>query len=96
MSGRPIIVPVFAPALWDKNFRGDGPDYHVMVLIGYDDSKGVFIVNDPGTANGNGRHFTYEKFLGAIHDLNNKNYQAGQKAVLFTEMSNWNEWKYFQ
>ncbi len=91
-ANRPIIVPVFAPALWDKNFQGDGPDYHVMVLIGYDDKSGVFIANDPGTADGQGRRFAYTKFMAAIHDLNSKNYRAGQKAVLFTEQSALDRW----
>lgn len=89
---RPIIVPVFAPSLWDANFKGDGPDYHVLVLIGYDDKKGEFIANDPGTANGEGRRFLYAKFMNAIHDLNSKNYKAGQKAVLFTQQSALDRW----
>ncbi len=91
-GGRPIIVPIFAPSLWNENFKGDGPDYHVVALIGYDDSTGEFIANDPGTANGQGRRFAYTKFMGAIHDLNSKNYRAGQKAVLFTEQLGWNGW----
>jgi hypothetical protein len=84
-QNRPIIVPVFAPALWSANFKGGGPDYHVLVLIGYDDTKKEFIVNDPGTAEGRGLRFPYETFMKAIHDLNQQNYTAGQKAVLFTE-----------
>lgn len=84
-ANRPIIVPVFAPALTNT----DGPDYHVMVLIGYDDDKKEFIVNDPGTKNGQAIRFPYDKFMGAIHDLDAKDYQAGKKAVMFTQQNGW-------
>ena len=85
---RPIIVPVYAPTLGQT----DGANYHVMVLIGYDDATQTFIVNDPGVTNGQNRHFPYATFMQAIHDLNQKNYQAGQPAVLFTEQSDWTSW----
>ena len=87
-ANRPIIVPVYAPTLTTN----DGQDYHVMVLIGYDDATKTFIVNDPGVANGQSRHFPYDKFMQAIHDLNQKNYHAGQPAVLFTQQSDWAGW----
>lgn len=89
---RPIIVPVYSPDLWSSTYIGGGFDYHVMVLIGYDDATGEFIVNDPGTENGQGLRFPYDTFMEAIHDLDQKNYQAGQKAVLFTQEKNWQTW----
>lgn len=91
-QNHPIIVPVFAPALWGPDFAGDGPDYHVLVLIGYDDAAGEFIVNDPGTVSGESKRFPYDKFMNAIHDLNAKDYRAGKKAVLFTQESDWTGW----
>jgi hypothetical protein len=87
-ANRPIIVPVFAPTLGQT----DGADYHVMVLIGYDDATKTFIVNDPGITNGQNRHFPYDTFMAAIHDLNQKDYQAGESAVLFTQQSDWTSW----
>ncbi len=91
-ENRPIIVPVFAPSLWSADYRSGGPDYHVLVLTGYDDTTGEFIANDPGSAGGEGQRFPYEKFMAAIHDLNAKNYKAGQKAVLFTQQTGWSLW----
>ncbi len=91
-ENHPVIVPVYAPALWSKTFKGDGPDYHVMVLVGYDDKTKEFIVNDPGTSNGNKKRFPYIQFMNAIHDLDSKNYKAGKKAVLFTDQSVWGGW----
>ena len=87
-ANHPIIVPVFAPTLGQT----DGADYHVMVLIGYDDAAKMFIVNDPGITNGGSRRFPYDTFMAAIHDLNQNNYQAGEPAVLFTEQSDWTSW----
>ncbi|MDO8583759.1 MAG: C39 family peptidase [bacterium] len=91
-QNHPVIVPVFAPSLWSATFKGDGPDYHVMVLVGYDDTKGEFIVNDPGNTSGHELHFPYATFMNAIHDLNAKDFIAGKKAVLFTEQSDWISW----
>lgn len=86
---RPIIVPVFAPSLRSATYSGGGPDYHVMVLTGYDEKAGVFIVNDPGSASGKGLRFPVKTVMNAIHDLDSKNYKAGQKAVLYTHMEGW-------
>lgn len=92
-DGRPVIVPVYAPALGNLYYqKGTQPDYHVLVLTGYDDKDGVFIVNDPGTKQGEGLRFPYKTFMAAIHDLNQKDYQAGKKAVLFTKENGWQEW----
>lgn len=79
-NNQPIIAPVFAPAL---GYTAGGPDYHVMVMTGYDDKTGEFIVNDPALAKG--VRFKYDLFMKAIHDLNQKNYTAGTKALLFTK-----------
>lgn len=91
-GGRPIIVPVYAPALKNPYYGPTSPNYHVVVLTGYDDTEGVFIVNDPGTKDGEGLRFPYATFLSAIHDLNSKNVSAGKKAVLFTKQNAIAEW----
>lgn len=81
-KNQPIIAPVFAPAL---HYTAGGPDYHVMVITGYDDKTNEFIVNDPALKNGKGIRFKYDLFMTAIHDLNQANYKAGRKALLFTK-----------
>ncbi len=83
-SGRPIIVPVFAPELVNAYYEGGGPDYHVMVLVGYDDESGTFTIHDPGTQFGEELSFTYENLMAAIHDLKPSDYDSGAKKVLFT------------
>ena len=89
-AGRPIIVPVYAPDLKNPHYSSVTPDYHVLVLTGYDDTNGVFIVNDPGTKDGEGLRFPYATLMFAIHDLDPQNVTAGKKAVLFTkEKTDW-------
>jgi hypothetical protein len=84
-SGRPVIVPVYAPELGNPYYTGGGPDYHVVVLKGYDEERNVFVVNDPGTQFGEGLEFSYETLMRSVHDLNQDDYDSGRKRVLFTE-----------
>jgi hypothetical protein len=51
-SGKPIIAPSAGRKLGNPNFRGIGPQYHMLVVIGYNNDKSLFITNDPGTRNG--------------------------------------------
>jgi len=88
-AGRPVIVPVYAPELRIPYYQAE---YHVLVLTGYDDGLGQFIVNDPGTASGEGLRFDQDVFMAAIHDLNPRDKDAGRKAVLFTRQDDWREW----
>jgi hypothetical protein len=81
---RPIIVPVYAPKLNNLLYIDGGPDYHVVVLIGYDEDTQEFIIHDPGTQSGADLRFSYDVFMDAIHDLDTKVYTDGRKAVLFT------------
>lgn len=65
-SGKPIIAPTAGRRLGNPNFRGAGPEYHNIVIIGYDDSQGIFITNDPGTRNGKSYVYKYQTVLSAI------------------------------
>ncbi len=85
---RPIVVPVYAPLLHNPFYGPEGPDYHVLLLVGFDDAKQEFLVNDPGTRNGKNLRFSYETLLNAIHDYNPGNLPQGRKAVLFTVPGN--------
>lgn len=89
VSGNPVILPtagrmLFGPLEEGKNpyYRSPGPLYHMVVAIGFDDAKGVMIVNDPGTKNGKEFSFKYEVLENAIHDWNNGNVENGKKAMI--------------
>lgn len=65
-AGNPVIVPAAGRLLGNPNFRGAGPVYHMVVVIGYDEKN--IIVQDVGTRNGN--HYVYNQkiFYNAWHD----------------------------
>lgn len=85
-ANHPVIAPVYAPLLKNPNYTSPGPSYHVIVIVGYDDAKGEFITNDPGTDQGQDYSYPYDVLMNALHDyLANKDYTAGAKRVLFTK-----------
>ncbi len=83
-NGRPIIVPVYAPELNNPLYTPPGPDYHVVVLTGYNQSTSIFTANDPGSQFGEKIEFSYEVLMDSIHDLFPEDYDSGSKRVLFT------------
>lgn len=79
-AGHPIIVPAAGKVLPNPNFRNGGPNYHMLVLIGYDPTD--FITNDPGTRNGKNFRYTYDGLLSAVHNWNSSNILNGPKELL--------------
>ena len=79
-AGRPVIVGAAGKILPNPNFRNGGPNYHMLVIKGYD-SRG-FITNDPGTRKGEGFRYTFQALFSAIHDWNPDNIMNGQKNYL--------------
>lgn len=69
-SGHPVIIPTAGRKLGNPNFRGAGPEYHMLVLKGYDDMQGVFITNDPGTRKGENYIYKYDVIMNAISGPN--------------------------
>lgn len=65
-SGLPVLAPSAGRKLGNPNFRGAGPEYHMLVIIGYDDSQGIFITHDPGTRKGEKYIYKYQIVLDAI------------------------------
>jgi hypothetical protein len=84
-AGYPIIVPAAGRELDNPNYIGDGPAYHMVVLIGYNGE--YFYAHDPGTQFG--AVYPYEKnsFMNAIHDWTGgrSTITEGQKAILVIE-----------
>jgi len=67
----PIIAPTSGKILFKENpyFNDNGPYYHNIVIVGYDDSKNQFIVNDVGTRRGQNFHYSYDLIMTSIHDF---------------------------
>ncbi len=70
-AGHPVITPVNGKELGNPNipFLASGTFYHMLVVIGYDDTTGEFITNDDGdNKEGAGRRYKYAPFLASVHD----------------------------
>ncbi len=75
-AGHPIIMPAAGQLLGNPYFSGDGPPYHMLVIVGYD-AKG-FITNDPGTKRGKQYWYATDVLMNALHDW------TGDKATMST------------
>ena len=91
LQGHPVIIPASGKTLFSGNthFNNFGPDYHNVVLLGYDDTRKQFIVHDVGTRFGANYRYDYKLLMDSIHDLpkngNVKDILQGPKKVLAIE-----------
>ncbi len=81
---RPIILPAHGRALYNKYFRNGGPDYHTVVISGYDDETQEFITQEPGTKHGLDFRYSYDTILNAMHDHLPGQTIHGDKVAIFT------------
>lgn len=81
-AGHIVIVPVAGRLLKNPYFTPPGPLYHMLVVRGFDDTDGSFIVNDPGTRRGNGFRYPQGRLLDAIHDWNSGDVLHGEKRIM--------------
>lgn len=72
-DGKPVLLPIDARQLNNPKYNNSGPQYHMIVIRGYQNGK--FIINDPGTNSGNGNEYTFDVLRNAAADWN----QAEQK-----------------
>lgn len=80
-ENRPVIALVDLYALYEEKPLSDS--YHVLVIKGYDDKKGVFIVNDPARSQ---EEYRYQTLMNSLHDFNKESKEAdGIPTVLFTK-----------
>lgn len=69
INGHPILLPINAKLLESPQYLRDGPTYHMIVIRGF---RGhTFIVNDPGTNDGNGNEYSFSILQKASADWNN-------------------------
>lgn len=64
-----ILLPINARLLGNPTYAESGPTYHMIVVRGYNASG--FVVNDPGTEEGNGMIYTFETLKKSAADWNN-------------------------
>ncbi len=79
-SGYPVIVPAAGRNLGNPNYTTPGPLYHMLVIVGYTETK--VITNDPGTKRGEGYTYDYETVYNAVHDWNGGNVESGRTVMI--------------
>ena len=84
--GNAIILPVAGRELKNPYFRGEGPFYHMLVVIGYTE-EGSFITHEPGTVRGERYIYSEEVLMDALHDWTGAKEQiaTGPKKALVLE-----------
>ena len=86
-AGRPVIALVHGRGLNNPYFRAVGPDYHTVILKGYNDTTQVFLSNEPGVNRGLDYQYPYDTLMNALHDfVPNGQTQSGTPTVLFTDV----------
>ena len=86
-AGRPVFSFHYGYGLNNPllRFRRGGSSYHVSVLVGYDEAKKEFLMNDTGQPKGLDWRYTYATILSTLHDFDHKRHAAdGPPVVLFT------------
>lgn len=87
-ANRPVIVPVNGFVLANPHipFLPSGSGYHMFIIVGYDDAKSEFIVNDTGdNVDGTGHRYGYALMMKAIHDYAANRHKAdGPARAIFT------------
>lgn len=87
-AGRPVITLHRGFELGNPNipFLATGSSYHTLVVIGYDDAAGEFIVHDDGDAKaGANRRYAYGVVMDSLHDYNYQTRLAdGPPRAIFT------------
>lgn len=69
LQGHPILLPINAKLLASPQYADNGPTYHMIVIRGFRNS--LFIVNDPGTNNGDGNEYSFAILQKASADWDN-------------------------
>lgn len=88
LDGKVIIVPVNGQKLHNPNFTAPGPEYHMLIVIGYDPAGKEFVTNDPGTRKGAGYRYAERVLFDAMRDYPTGHHEkvtAIDKAMIVAE-----------
>ena len=79
-AGHPVVIGAAGKLLDNPHFKNGGPNYHMLVLIGYDGSE--FVTNDPGTQYGASYRYPATVIDAAWHDWNATDITLGGRNYL--------------
>ncbi|MEK7145696.1 MAG: C39 family peptidase [Patescibacteria group bacterium] len=81
-KGHLILAPMAGKVLENPNFLNGGPDYHMIVIKGYDRTKNQVVTHDVGTRNGEDYVYTWDVIHAALHDFNATNPLLGAPRII--------------
>jgi hypothetical protein len=81
-EGHLIIAPFAGKHLGNPNFRNGGPNYHMLVIKGYDASKSQIVTHDVGTRNGENYVYDWSIIEYALHDWHDNDMLLGDKKII--------------
>lgn len=81
-NGNFIIAPFAGKLLGNPNFRNGGPNYHMLVIKGYDADKNQIVTNDVGTRNGADFVYNWDTIETALHDWHDTDILLGEKKII--------------
>lgn len=77
-EGHLIIAPFAGKLLHNPNFKNGGPNYHMLVIKGYDSTKNQIVTHDVGTRNGADYVYNWSILQNALHDWNDTDITMGE------------------
>jgi len=81
-NGHLIVAPFAGKLLGNPNFRNGGPNYHMLVIKGYNSEKMQIITSDVGTRNGENYVYAWETIALALHDWHDTDITLGKKLLI--------------
>lgn len=81
-KGHLIVAPFAGKLLGNPNFRNGGPNYHMLVIKGYDAKKKEIVTNDVGTRKGANYVYDWSVIENALHDWNDTDILLGAKKII--------------
>ena len=78
-KGNIVIAPINGQLLPNPNYTAPGPIHHMIVIVGYNKDKKIFITNDSGTRNGQSYKYNIDVFFKAINDYPTGYHKSNKK-----------------
>jgi hypothetical protein len=63
-----VIAPMDGRVLRNPHYTAPGPEYHMLVILGYEAQSQTFITHDPGTRYGAGYRYPVSRLYTALRD----------------------------
>lgn len=76
-KGHLIVAPFAGKLLNNPNFKNGGPNYHMLVIKGYDATQNQVVTHDVGTRNGADYVYSWEVIALALHDWDDNTIEQG-------------------